>query len=197
MKILPLTTAILFTLLTGAGAAVVKLEPDARWQLEFPQLPDTLATIISGERQPARLTVQLPANYSRTGKFPLFVFLNGGDGGRADGLPIDRTTVGSNDFICVNLPLFKRAFDKKDGGLITIDDFETLSGAYRAMLEKLTKTIPNITRHRSAIGGFSNGAHGLGCWWLEKTSSYWAALSPFISLKGAVRSQQTASGTAC
>src|SRR5688572_11951830 len=123
MKILPLTTAILFTLLTGAGAAVVKLEPDARWQLEFPQLPDTLATIISGERQPARLTVQLPANYSRTGKFPLFVFLNGGDGGRADGLPIDRTTVGSNDFICVNLPLFKRAFDKKDGGLITIDDF--------------------------------------------------------------------------
>src|SRR5258705_3179795 len=106
------------------GAVGVALEADVRWSLEFPDLPDTLATMTTGERQPARLTVRLPANYSRDGKFPLFVFLNGNDGGRGDTLPLDRETVGSNDFICANLPLFKRAFDKTDGGLVTVDDFE-------------------------------------------------------------------------
>ena len=40
----------------------MKLEADARWSLEFPDLPDTLATVDTGERQPARLTVRLPAN---------------------------------------------------------------------------------------------------------------------------------------
>jgi predicted esterase len=91
--------------------------------------------------------------------FPLFVFLNGNDGGRGDTLPLDRKTVGSNDFICANLPLFKRTFDKTDGGLVTVDDFETVSRAYRAMLQKLFDTVPNITPERSALGGFSNGAH--------------------------------------
>lgn len=143
----------------ACAAAEVKLEPDARWSLEFPDLPDTLATMDTGERQSARLTVRLPANYSRDGKFPLFVFLNGGDGGRGDTLPIDRRTVGSNDFICVNFPLFKRAYDKKDGGLVTVDDFETVSRAFHVMLQKLFDTVPNITPDRSTMGGFSNGAH--------------------------------------
>src|SRR5881394_872910 len=68
------------------GAVGVELKADARWSLEFPDLPDTLATMTTGERKPARLTVRLPANYSRDGKFPLFVFLNGNDGGRGDTL---------------------------------------------------------------------------------------------------------------
>jgi hypothetical protein len=85
----------------ACGAADVKLEANARWSLEFPELPDTLATTATGQRQPARLTAQLPANYSRVGKFPVFVFLNGGDGGRGDTLLLHRQTVGSNDFICV------------------------------------------------------------------------------------------------
>ncbi len=113
----------------------------------------------TGQRQPPRLIVRLPTNYSRDGKFPLFVFLNGSDGGRADALPLDRKTIGSNDFICANLPLFKRAFDKTDGGLVTVDDFETVGRAYRVMLQKLFDTVPNITPERSALGGFSNGAH--------------------------------------
>ena len=148
--------------LFACGAVDVKLEPDARWSLEFPELPETLATMVTGERQPARLTVRLPANYSGDGKFPLFVFLNGGDGGRGDTLPLDRKTVGSNDFICANLPLFKRRFDKKAGGLVSVDDFETISHACRVMLQKLFDVVPNITPERSAFGGFSNGAHTIG-----------------------------------
>lgn len=53
----------------------VKLESDARWHLYFPDLPDTLAVMIKGEKRPTQLTVRLPANYSATGKFPLFVFI--------------------------------------------------------------------------------------------------------------------------
>jgi hypothetical protein len=149
----------LFACVFACRAADVKLEPDARWSLEFPELPETLTTMVTGERQPARLTVRLPANYSRDGKFPLFVFLNGGDGGRGDTLPLDHKTVGSNDFICANLPLFKRRFDKNAGGLVSVDDFETISRAYRVMLQKLFDIVPNITPERSAFGGFSNGAH--------------------------------------
>ena len=141
------------------GAVGVQLKADARWSMDFPDLPDTLAAMTTGESKPAGLTVRLPANYSREGKFPLFVFLNGNDGGLGDTLPLDRKTVGSNDFICANLPLFKRAFDKKDGGLVTGDDFETVSRAYRVMLQKLLDTVPNVTPERSAFGGFSNGAH--------------------------------------
>lgn len=63
-------------LLTGtpAGAETVRLEPNAILRLDFPDLPDTLATIDTGEKKLARLTAQLPENYSLEGRFPLCVF---------------------------------------------------------------------------------------------------------------------------
>src|ERR1051325_8399651 len=69
--------------------------------------------------------------------------------------------VGSNDFVCVNLPLFKRAYDTNNGPIITVDDLETISGAYRTMLGKLRQIVPNVQVERSALGGFSNGAHAV------------------------------------
>jgi predicted esterase len=147
------------------GADEVKLEPNARWHLYFPELPDTLATMVTGEKHPPQLTVRLPANYSVTGKFPLFLFLNGGDGGIGDRLPLDNKTIGTNDFICVNLPLFKRSYlaDTNDNSkVVVMEDYDRLSGAYRVMLQKLFDTVPNVTRERSALGGFSNGAHTIG-----------------------------------
>jgi hypothetical protein len=157
-----LTVLAIVPAIACLAAGNVKLEAGARLVLEFPNLPDTLATMETGQRQPARLTAQLPANYSRDGKFPLFVFLNGGDGGRGNGLPIGRETVGSNDFICVNLTLFKRAPLDTNDIVISMRDFETVSRAYRVMLGKLLKTVPNISPERSALGGFSNGAHTTG-----------------------------------
>lgn len=144
---------------SARGAAGIALEANARWQLEFPDLPDTLATMSTGQKQPPRLTVRLPANYSREGTFPLFTFLNGNDGGRGDTLPVDPKIIGSNDFICASLPLFKRDFDKTNGVLVTVDDFATVSRAYRVMFQKLFDTVPNIVPDRSALGGFSNWAH--------------------------------------
>ena len=137
----------------------MKLEPNATLRFDFPGLPDTLATMDTGEKQPARLTAQLPENYSRDGRFPLCVYLDGGDGGRGDKPGIARAIAGSTNFICVNLPLFKRAYNTNDGPLVSLDDFATVSPAYRAMLQKLLDTVPNITVERSVFGGFSNGAH--------------------------------------
>ena len=138
----------------------LKLEPNAMVRFDFPELPDTLCTKVTGRRQPARLTAQLPTNYSRESTFPLFVFLNGGDGGRANS-PLGREIVGPRDFICVSLPLFKRTFDTNEAGglLISMDDFQTVSTAYRPMLQRLLDTVPNIATEGNAFGGGSNGAH--------------------------------------
>jgi hypothetical protein len=113
----------------------------------------------TSDKQPARLTAQLPENYSREGKFPICVYLDGGNGGRGDKQGIARRIVGSRDFICVNLPLFKRT---NDGVLVSMDDFQSVSLAYHSMLQQLFDTVTNITTEGSALGGFSNGAHTTG-----------------------------------
>lgn len=161
MKILTIALVLAIAPL-ARSADDVKLEANARWHLYFPDLPDTLATKVTGQKQPTQLTVRLPANYSSAGKFPIFLFLDGGNGGFGDRLALDRRTIGTNDFICVNLPLFKHAYPDTNSGLVTMDDYDTLSHAYQVMLQKLFDTVPNITPERSAFGGFSNGAHTLG-----------------------------------
>ena len=74
-------------------------------------------------------------------------------------MPIPARKVVPRDFICVALPLFKRAYKKDDSALITMEDYETLSRAYRVMLQRLFDVVPNTTPERSALGGFSNGGH--------------------------------------
>lgn len=154
---------LIFVLIVRARSAEsAKLEPNAILRFDFPDLPDTLATMNTGEKQPAQLTAQLPENYSRAGKFPLCVYIDGWDGGRGDKPSIARAIVGSTNFICVNLPVFKRAYSTNDGLLVSVEDLETVSHAYDKMLSKLLDTVPNITVEHSAFGGFSNGAHTTG-----------------------------------
>ena|ERR1051325_7760308 len=143
-------------------AADAKLQANAVLSFDFPNLPDTLMTLSNGEKKPARLTAQLPENYSRDGKFPLFIFLTGGGGGRGDAQPSARELVGTRHFVCVNLPQFKRSYSTNEafrGVVISMEDFATVSGAYRTMLQKLLDIVPNITPQRSTLGGFSNGAN--------------------------------------
>src|SRR5687767_14786375 len=146
----------------AGGAETVKPGPDVTFRFEFPELPETLESLSSGKREPARLTATLPINYDSKGRFPVFIFLNGGDGGRGDGLQIPGRVVAPRDFICVSLPLFKRSYSEAEGGVISMEDFEVISRSYRAMLERLFEAAPNCQRERSALGGFSNGAHAVG-----------------------------------
>jgi len=153
---------ILFCTVLASDGAGLKLEPSSILSFVFPDLPETLMTKASGEKQPARLSAQLPENYSREGKFPLFIFLTGGGGGRGEAQPSARELVGSRDFICVNLPQFKRHLDTNEpfrGLSISAEDFDSVSSAYRTMLQKLFDAVPNITSKRSTLGGFSNGAN--------------------------------------
>src|SRR6185436_15748935 len=88
--------------------------------------------------------------------------LTGGGGGRGQAKPSARELVGSHDFICVDLPQFKEHLDTNEafrGLVISPEDFDTTSHAYRTMLQKLFDTVPNIVTTRSALGGFSNGAN--------------------------------------
>ena len=114
------------------------------------------------------LTAKLPENYTPEGKFPVFVFVNGGNGGRGDNNTA-RQMVGARDFITVNLPLFKEAqatdppkipgFNYNPAQIVLPSDAEILRKSYCVMLQKLFATVPNTTPERSAFGGFSNGAH--------------------------------------
>ena len=151
--------ASLLAVATAFGADSVKLEPNAIISFEFPDLSETLATKLLGEKEPARLTAELPDNYTPGAKFPLCVFLGGGHGGRGKLHPIQRAIAGQQDFISVALPLFKHTFDTNEGALVSMDDFDTISHAYQVMLQKLLDAVPNVTPERSAFGGFSNGAH--------------------------------------
>lgn len=155
-----IAAALLTAAMTGTGGAAEQpLKPDAVLRWDFHDLPETLASMLTGEKKAARLTAQLPANYTPEGRFPLFVFLHGGHGGHGEPHPVTREIIGPRDFICVTLPLFKRVYDEKEGALVAMDDFDTVRRAYRVMLQKLLDEVPNITTARSALGGFSNGGH--------------------------------------
>jgi hypothetical protein len=170
---------MLKALLCGAGivplvlaasvraADAVELKPNAVLRFEFPDLPDTLASMLGGKKQPAVLTAQLPENYTPDGKFPICVYLQGGNGGDGEGNGrAARNLVGPRDFICVSLPLFKHDVDPLEtlagGMVISMGDQAVISHAYQVMLQKLLAAVPNITPEGSALGGFSNGAHTTG-----------------------------------
>lgn len=145
----------------NAGAAET-LKPGGVIQFSFPGLPPTLYSQARTNPAPAMLTAQLPDNYTPEGRWPLFVFVAGGVGSKGDSASPVREIIGPRDFIAVSLPLFQRVFDPKEqaGGIgIGVDDFETLRVAYRTMLTKLMQAVPGIVAERSALGGFSNGAH--------------------------------------
>ena len=150
-----------------AAAGSFALAPNGVLSFEFPDLPDTLAAMSSGKRQPARLTARLPENYSPGGKFPVFVYLIGGPGGRGEerDLALGLSVIGRRDYVCVALPLFKRKLDPSEpskGLMVSMDDFAVISRCYRVMLERLFAAVPNLTTERSVLGGHSNGAHTTG-----------------------------------
>ncbi len=167
----------------------IRLEADAIMKLEFPALPETLHGVIKKEKAPAMLTARLPVNYTSSGSFPLFVFLTGSEGGKGDQTAVARSVIGENDFICVNLPLFKRRVDPAEmlgGMLIGVEDMQVLVSSYQVMLKRLIEVVPNITPERSAIGGFSNGAHTTGVLLASQDEFLMEHFTQFYLIEGGV-----------
>lgn len=177
--------------LTQADTGAPSLTPGAVFTIPFPDLPPTFAVQKGEGKAPTQMSVRLPTNYSADRKFPICVFLEGGSGGEADGNATGGTAALFNgaDYISVALPLFKKAYDPKahetypinddfiatlpsalqpliknfpTNGIIAPGDYDTISAAYTEMLKKLNEVVPNIDPSRSALTGFSNGAHTIG-----------------------------------
>jgi predicted peptidase len=170
MHKLPIVTALLLALLAVQHAddnskPTPELKPGARMILKFPELPQTLYALQSGQETTTQAYIALPENYSPKRKFPLFVFLYGGHGGPGAGPGRGQQIMENKDCIFVNLPLFKKKFDPNGpykGLLISPEqDGEVICQAYAAMLKKIYATIPNIDTAHNIIGGMSNGAHSI------------------------------------
>jgi hypothetical protein len=157
--------SIIAVLLLLRGAVVAetkpKLAPGSTFSITFPEMPATFHMLMHPEKKlPVLISVFLPRNYSAERKFPLLIFLGGGDGGDASNPGIARALSEEKDFICVGVPLFKADDPKTPGNFIV----HPPDGAYmwpffRTMLAKVDAAVPNIDPARQVLGGFSNGAH--------------------------------------
>lgn len=129
----------------------------------FPELPDTLYSMASGQKTVPEMTIRFPSNYSKDREFPLFIWLWGGHGGDGSGAGAGPIIAEEKDFIFVGMPLFKKEVIKTEpfNGLAINPkrDAEVIIKAYGTMMRKLYAAIPNIDTSRNTIGGSSNGAH--------------------------------------
>lgn len=101
-----MTKITLIAALLTTSALAADLKPNAKLTFDFPELPNTLAGMVSGTTKVARLGAILPSNYAPGSKHPLFVYIKGGSGGPEDGGAMARDIVGAQDFIAVQVPLF-------------------------------------------------------------------------------------------
>lgn len=72
--------------------------------------------------------------------------------------------VGKNDYVVATFPLFKKEIDRDEqwGGIgIDFADLPAVSGAFRAFLDRIRETVPNVDPKTSVLGGYSNGANTL------------------------------------
>lgn len=143
-----------------------RLAADASISFSFPDMPPTFHDIVTGRNDQARMTIYLPRNYDPARKHPLLVYLNGGDGGDGSALGIARSITGQQDFVCVNMPLFRAPGYQptkpgSPGGnfIITEPDGRSMWPHFKAMMDKLESMVPNLDPSHRVIGGSSNGAH--------------------------------------
>ena len=132
------------------------LTPGNRFTVTFPEMPTTFHARAASNNVPAQMTVFLPRNYDLNQKFPLLVFLNGGDGGNASIPGVARGITKEMDFICAVMPLFKTNVLNY---VMRDEDAQFMWPHFRTMLERLDALVPNIDKSCQILGGFSNGAH--------------------------------------
>jgi predicted esterase len=140
-----------------------ELTPGKITDITFPKadLPPTLFTMMTSEEAEPCLSVRLPDDFDPAKKYPLLVYVPGSHGGPKGNIGNAQAIAGPKGWIVASLPLFKKNIDPEEvsGGIIvSMEDYQTISKAYRTMLGKLFELVPNINREKSAMVGFSNGA---------------------------------------
>ena len=164
--VLTLLTVFLFSILS-ANSGSKDFDPNETVIIEFRELPVTLYNMVKETNEPTKAAVFFPENYKTEKDFPLLIWLGGGNGGPGTNLKIPKSITGKNDFICINLPLFKQTLEPVNADSsnfwmrLYIDDenADIIWDSYKIMLNDIFKKIPNIDRKNTFMGGFSNGAH--------------------------------------
>jgi hypothetical protein len=126
-----------------------KVAPAATLRFDFPELT------VDRKGALAACNLQLPANYAATKKYPLVVWLGGGDGGNTP----SKAFLPEGDFILVGLPYPKGANNPSQANMV--GDYAKVWAYHRFMLDEIAKVIPNIDKSCSIIAGFSNGGHSI------------------------------------
>ena len=176
----------------GAFAAETepKLAAGRTLTVAFPDMPPTFCALAGTRNAQAQMTIFLPANYDPGRKHPLFIFLNGGDGGTAANPGVARALTEGRDFICVSVPLFKTSDPTAPGGYIMdAADARYMWPFFRTMLAKLETLVPNIDPSHRVLGGFSNGAHATQGLVDETDGEITRRFSAFLFVEGGGRMQ--------
>jgi hypothetical protein len=123
--------------------------PGASLKFDFPELT------VDRKGAMAACHLTLPAGYEAAKKYPLVVWLGGGEGGN---LP-SKAFLPEGDFILVGLPYPKGANNPAQANMV--GDYAKVWAYQRFMLDEIGRVIPNLDKPRSIIAGFSNGAHAI------------------------------------
>jgi hypothetical protein len=123
--------------------------PGASLKFDFPELT------VDRKGAMAACHLKLPADYDAAKKYPLVVWLGGGEGGNQP----SGAFLPAGDFILVGLPYPKGASNPIQANMV--GDYAKVWNYQRFMLDEIAKVIPNIDKSHSIIAGFSNGGHSI------------------------------------
>jgi hypothetical protein len=127
----------------------VLIAPGASLKFDFPELT------VDRYGAMAACHLTLPADYDAKRKYPLVVWLGGGEGGNTP----NKSMLPAGDFIVVGLPYPKGA--NNPGQANMVGDYAKVWTYHRTMLDEIAQLIPNIDKSHSIIAGFSNGGHAI------------------------------------
>ncbi len=196
MRLRPLVAGLVFAVSVPSGAFAAeqapKLVPGSTLTVTFSDMPQTFFAMQQKKNVPAQMTVYLPTNYNPAKKFPLLIWLNGGDGGDGTTLGVARGVTQGRDFICLNAPLFKASLapvsgpkGPRPGFVINASDGKVMWPHFKTMLDRLEKLVPNIDPAHRVLGGFSNGAHAAAALIDSSDGEITRFFSAFVVVEGA------------
>jgi predicted peptidase len=126
-----------------------QVAPSASLKFDFPELT------VDRHGALAACHLTLPADYEAGKKYPLVVWLGGGEGGNTP----SKAFLPEGDFILVGLPYPKGANNPAQANMV--GDYAKVWTYQRFMLDEIAKVVPNIDKSHSIVAGFSNGGHAI------------------------------------
>jgi predicted peptidase len=191
----PVVAASLVWVLAASSARpaepATKLVPGNTITVQYPEMPSTFHAVFQKTNVKAQMSIFLPTNYDPGKKFPLFIFLNGGDGGVGGNPGVARSLCEGRDFVCVSVPLFKAPDFKVTetnvpgaGFIMSAEDARYMWPFFKIMLANLEALVPNTDPAHRLLGGFSNGAHAIAGLIDESDGEIARRFSAFLFIEG-------------